>query len=105
MSEPSGANTTDADTAPRALFGPLFWAMLALAVLCIAAGGLIGFAGARLFPVPTHPAPSRRLEPGHLEPGHLKLQGLAISSPAAIDRASPGPPPRRFSSAGRAPHS
>jgi hypothetical protein len=61
---------------PR-LMGPGFWAMIALAVICVAAGAGIATFGARLFPAPAKPAPVE-------------------STPAARETAAPPAAPEAF---------
>jgi hypothetical protein len=61
---------------PR-LMGPGFWAMIALAVICVAAGAGIATFGARLFPATAKPAP-------------------AESAPAARETTAPPAAPEAF---------
>ena len=69
--------------APRRLMGPGFWAMIALAVLCVAAGAGIATFGTHLFPPKAAPAatppPAAREE---VAPRSLAAQ-LAETPPAA----------------------
>ena len=71
---------------PR-LMGPGFWAKIALAVICVAAGAGIATFGARLFPAPAKPAPvestpvARETPP----PAALETFTATVPPPAALE--------------------
>ena len=84
--------------ARRSGFGAAFWASIVIGLILILAGAIIGFFGARLFPV--HPAAQAASgSAAHALPPDLAVvQAAGLPTPAAaVSPASPAPSPAELS--------